>query len=157
MLCFKKYGPLSPLAVLLLLITLICPAPCYSKTISAHVKWVVDGDTIVMAGGEKARYVGIDTPEQGEPFFREAKQRNASLVKGRKVTLVICEQEPRDKYGRLLAFVYSDGVFVNRALLEEGLAKRLIIPPCGLPVGREFKEVELRAREKGLGIWGGRR
>lgn len=152
-----KYALATLLAVLLLSAAVISPSPCYSETISARVKWVIDGDTIVLEGGRKARYVGIDTPEKDEPFYSEARKRNASLVKGRKVTLVVCGQEPRDKYGRLLVFVYSDGVFVNRVLLEEGLAKRMIIPPCGLPVAREFKEVERRARDRGLGVWGRKR
>jgi len=129
------------------------PALCAAGTVIAKVRRVVDGDTVVIEGGEKVRYVGIDTPERGEPFYGEAKKRNISLVAGRQVRLVVCDAEPRDKYGRLLAFVYAADVFVNRTLVEEGLARRLIIPPCGLPVAREFRRLEQNAREKGLGLW----
>lgn len=136
---------------------LAAPAPSSGQTITARVGWVADGDTVVLEGGEKVRYVGIDTPERGEPFFGEARQRNLSLVLGKEVRVVVCEGEPRDRYGRLLAFVYAGDVFVNRALVEEGLARRLIIPPCGLPVAEEFKRLEDDARDRVLGLWAGPR
>ncbi|MFQ5735295.1 MAG: thermonuclease family protein [Thermodesulfobacteriota bacterium] len=151
-----KKPSLPLLASLFLLLALLLPPPLQARTISARVTRVVDGDTVVIAGGERVRYVGIDTPERGQPFFREAKRRNASLVRARTVRLEICDAEPRDRYGRLLAFVYAGGVFVNRALVSEGLARRLIIPPCGLPVSREFQDLERGARQRGRGIWKGK-
>jgi len=130
------------------------PPRCLARSITAKVRRVVDGDTVVLEGGERVRYVGIDTPERGEPFYGEAKKMNRSLVQGRVVRLEICDEEERDKYGRLLAFVYADAVFVNRLIIKEGLARRLIIPPCGLPVSVEFKRLEQRAKERRLGMWG---
>ncbi len=147
--------PLSVRAVwpILFIILLITPSVLQAREFSASVRRVIDGDTIVIAGGDRVRYIGIDTPERGQPFYREATERNASLVQGRTVRLLVCPGEPRDKYGRLLAYVRSDGVFVNRALIREGFARLLIIPPCGLPVAREFRALEREAREKGLGLW----
>jgi len=148
----NKFFP-AALAAVFFLSFFAAPSPSFAQSITARVKWVVDGDTVVIEGGKKVRYVGIDTPERDEPFFNEARERNISLVLGKEVRLVVCDAEPRDKYGRLLAFVYADGVFVNRALVEEGLARRLIIPPCGLPVATEFKLLEQGAKEMGLGLW----
>lgn len=117
------------------------------------VTWVVDGDTVKIRGGSKVRYIGIDTPERGEPFYREALRRNIELVKGRAVRLDFCEEEPTDRYGRLLAWVYADGELVNLTLVREGLARALIIPPCGLKHAGEIREAEREARRKGLGLW----
>lgn len=121
----------------------------------APVTKVIDGDTILLEGDEKVRYIGIDTPEFGSPIFMEAKERNTSLVQGKRVRLELCKEERRDKYGRLLALVYVDGIMVNREMLKEGLARAMIIPPCGLKVREEFNSYELEARQKGIGIWAG--
>ena len=118
-----------------------------------RVKWVVDGDTIILEDGRKVRYAGIDTPEQGEPFYRRATKRNISLVKGKRVTLVICREKPFDRYGRLLAWVYVNGVDVSAVLLKEGLARVFTAPPCGTKKLKEYREYENMARKKKLGIW----
>ena len=118
------------------------------------VEDVVDGDTIRVSGGVALRYIGIDTPEVGEPLYHEARRRNSELVGGKKVRVVVCGEEPRDRYGRTLAWVYVDGVFVNGKLLAEGLARTLIIPQCGLLKEDELVGLEMEAREKGVGIWG---
>lgn len=119
----------------------------------ALVKKVIDGDTIAVEGGDRVRYLGIDAPESGEPFYEEARQRNAALVGGKTVRLVICGEERRDKYGRLLAWVYSDGVLVNRTLLSEGLARLFIIPPCGLEKAGDFDKAEKEAIRRKTGLW----
>lgn len=148
----KRY--LAACSAVFFLCSLALATECLSRSITARVRRVIDGDTVVIEGGERVRYVGIDTPERGEPFYGEARERNRSLVQGRVVRLEICDEEERDKYGRLLAFVYVDAVFVNRLIIEDGLARRLIIPPCGLPVAVEFKRLERRARKRRLGLWG---
>jgi len=120
---------------------------------SGRAAWVVDGDTAVLVGGEKVRYLGIDTPERGEPFYNEAKERNKALVGSRSVRLEVCRETPRDNYGRLLAYVYADGVDVGATLLREGLARPLVIPPCGLPKAAEFAQAADIAVAKGIGVW----
>lgn len=119
-----------------------------------RVKYVIDGDTIVTGGGEKIRYAGIDTPERGEPFYEEARARNRGLVLGSIVRLEICMEKPRDRFGRVLAWVYVNDVSVEETLLGEGLARVITIPPCGLKRADRFKVIEGEAREMGLGIWG---
>lgn len=119
-----------------------------------HVDRVIDGDTVVLRGGKKVRYIGIDTPEADEPFYHKARERNLELVGGKTVTLVFCKDEPTDDYGRLLAWVYVDDKLVNIALLREGLGRALIIPPCGLEKADEVRKAEAEAKKEKLGIWG---
>ncbi len=118
-----------------------------------RVKRVIDGDTIILTSGEKVRYAGIDAPEMDEPFYKEARERNKTLVEGREVSLRICTEQPRDRHGRVLAWVYVDGVSVNEVLLREGLARVFTLPPCGLKNIKEYRRLEGLAREKSLGIW----
>lgn len=97
-----------------------------------YVAEVFDGDTIKLNTGEIVRYIGIDTPELhekkagrwenvDEPFAREAYLLNKSLVQGKRVQLVF-DKEEKDRYGRLLCYVFAGNVFVNERLLREGLA-----------------------------------
>ncbi len=117
------------------------------------VEYVYDGDTIRTTDGIVVRYIGIDTPEKGEPLYERARLRNVELVGGKVVSLVVCRDEPRDIYGRTLAWVWVDGLFVNGALLGEGLATTLIIPPCGLERATEILGFKEEAQRAGLGIW----
>ena len=123
---------------------------------------VVDGDTIqVEVGGrrEKVRYIGVDTPESVKPgtpvqcFAKRASAFNARLVAGERVRLV-ADAEPRDRYGRLLAYVYRvrDGRFVNAALVRHGYAEPLTIPP-NVAHAEEFRRLASAARRAGRGLW----
>jgi micrococcal nuclease len=92
-----------------------------------RVARVDDGDTIRLADGRVVRYLGIDAPEEDEPYHGEAKARNESLVGGREVELRRGGPETSDRYGRVLALVHfreagGRDVCVQRALLLEGLA-----------------------------------
>lgn len=129
---------------------------------TARVVRVVDGDTIeVEQGGrtDRVRYIGVDTPETVKPgtpvqcFGHQASARNTALVGGQEVRLVVGE-EPRDRYGRLLAYVYrvSDGTFVNAALVRDGYARTLTIPPNDRFAGR-FHTMQTRARAERKGLW----
>jgi micrococcal nuclease len=128
----------------------------------ASVLRVVDGDTVeVQVGGRKetVRLIGIDTPETVDPrspvecFGAEASDRSKALLpEGTEVRLV-ADVEPRDRYDRLLAYVYrDDGTFVNLALVEDGYASVLTYPPNVAHVD-EFTAAAARAREEGRGLW----
>lgn len=100
-----------------------------------RVKWVTDGDTIVLTDGQKVRYIGINAPEVArddhitEPFGEEAKRFNAGLVKKKKVRLEF-DIEPNDRYQRRLAYVFlKDGTFVNAEMLSQGYAYLLYLRP----------------------------
>ena len=131
-----------------------------ASEVNVSVVAVIDGDTIeVVIDGkpEKVRYIGIDTPEpyrDDEPacFSREATAENKRLVGGKKVTLV-SDREDKDKYGRLLRYVYVGDRFVNAKLIEEGFAKTLLIKP-NLLHADEFAESQKEAKEIGKGLWG---
>lgn len=134
------------------------PAPS-----AAVVVRVVDGDTVVarLADGreERVRYIGIDTPESVKPgtpvqcFAKAASDENARLVDGRRVRLVP-DAEARDRYGRLLAYVYrdDDGLFVNAELVRRGFARTLTIPP-NVRFAERFAALARAAREAGRGLW----
>lgn len=119
----------------------------------AVVVRVIDGDTIVLANDERIRYIGMDTPEQGRPYYQETKAKNEELVKGKVVGLELDVQE-RDEYGRLLAYVWLDsGVMINAELLRTGYAQILTIPP-NVRYQDQFLELQRQAREDELGLWG---
>jgi micrococcal nuclease len=93
-----------------------------------RVKWVVDGDTVVLSNDRKVRYIGINAPEvahadhNAEPYGEASKRFNASLVRHKKVRLEF-DQERNDQYKRLLAYVFlEDGAFVNTEILLNGYA-----------------------------------
>jgi micrococcal nuclease len=114
------------------------------------VKRVVDGDTIVLADGRHIRYLGMNTPERGEPFWKEAKDYNALKVRGKMVRLEFGEVQ-EDKYGRTLAYVLVGEEMVNTALLKAGWAHLFILEP--LRYHDNFLKAQEEARAKGLGIW----
>jgi endonuclease YncB( thermonuclease family) len=116
-----------------------------------RVKRVVDGDTIVLADGRHIRYLGINTPEHGELFWKEAKDYNALEVRGKSVTLEFGEVR-EDKYGRTLAYVFVGGEMVNAQLLKAGLAHLFILEP--IAYYDSFLRFQEEARAQGLGIWG---
>jgi len=117
----------------------------------------VDGDTIEIEGGEKVRYIGIDTPETVDPrkpvqcFGIEASKKNKELVEGKTVRL---EKDitDRDKYSRLLRYVWVDDLFVNLELVKQGFATSYTYPP-DIKYQEEFLAAEKEARENKLGLW----
>jgi micrococcal nuclease len=123
---------------------------------------IVDGDTIhveVDGRRETVRYIGVDTPESVKPgtpvecFAKRASAFNERLVAGERVRLVL-DAEARDRYGRLLAYVYRarDGLFVNAELVRRGYATVATFPP-NVAHEREFRRLANRARLSGRGLW----
>ncbi|HSV31104.1 MAG TPA: thermonuclease family protein [Atribacteraceae bacterium] len=121
------------------------------------VSRVVDGDGIVLAGGERIRYIGIDTPELNHPsrgtefFAQEAYKANRRMVEGKRVELKF-DVEERDRYGRLLAYVYIDGLMINEWLVANGYAQAASFPP-NVKHAQRFQELEQKARELEIGLW----
>ena len=122
-----------------------------------HVARGVDGDTIELEGGQKVRYIGIDTPETVDPrrpvgcFGKEASTKNKALVEGKNVRLVKDISET-DKYGRLLRYVYVGDIFVNEYLVREGYARASSYPP-DVRYRDLFREAEADARINKRGLW----
>jgi micrococcal nuclease len=116
-----------------------------------RVKRVVDGDTIVLADGRHVRYIGINTPERGEPSWKEARDYNAQKVRGKLVTLEF-GQVREDKYGRTLAYCSVGGEMVNAELLKAGWAHLFVLEP--ITHYHLFQRLQEEARANTLGIWG---
>ncbi|MEC1546830.1 thermonuclease family protein [Bacillus rugosus] len=104
----------------------------HKKLVDVTLDKVVDGDTIkVRYNGniDTVRYLLIDTPETKkpdscvQPYGEDASKRNKELVSSGKLQLEFDKGDRRDKYGRLLAYVYADGKSVQETLLKEGLAR----------------------------------
>jgi micrococcal nuclease len=118
---------------------------------------VVDGDTIVLASGEKVRYLLVDTPESVNGadacFGHEAAQLNRSLAEGHEVTLRYDAAACHDRYGRLLAYVSVEGREINALLVERGYACVLYLPPAGTSRHEAFEALEADARARRRGLW----
>jgi micrococcal nuclease len=118
---------------------------------------VHDGDTIVLANGERVRYIGIDTPETVHPskpvqcFGREASAKNKELVLNQTVCLT-SDITDRDKYGRLLRYIWLGNTFINLELVREGYATSYTYPP-DIKYQHLFIEAQDQAREQELGLW----
>jgi micrococcal nuclease len=82
---------------------------------------VVDGDTIELTDGRRVRYIGINTPERDQPYYKEATEANRQLVAGKTLQLEF-DAETFDQYGRTLAYIWMDGEMVNLAMLRNGFA-----------------------------------
>lgn len=117
----------------------------------------LDGDTIELTNGEKVRYIGVDTPELHHPqkeveyYAQEAHRANQKLVEGKKVSLEFDVQK-RDRYGRILAYVYVDGFMVNEWLVANGYARVATFPP-NVKYAERFRTLEREARKQKLGLW----
>lgn len=136
-----------------------------------RIAYVYDGDTIKLDNGERVRLIGIDAPEAHDneklsrdvahrhidrrtqlAMGRQASQYARSLLKGQSVRLEF-DVEHRDKYQRLLAYVYlADGTFVNERIIRQGYAYPLTIPP-NVHYARQFKQWFDEAREQRRGLW----
>jgi micrococcal nuclease len=130
---------------------------------AAVVVKVVDGDTlrVRLAGhDERVRLIGVDTPESVKPgtpvecFAKEASGHTAELVPPGTAVRLVRDIEARDRYGRLLAYVYrrSDSLFVNLALARDGFAAPLTIPP-NVAHAEEIAAAAGRARQRERGLW----
>jgi micrococcal nuclease len=125
---------------------------------------VVDGDTVVVrlpAGEETLRLVGIDTPETVKPdapvecFGPEASARTKALLPTGTAVRLERDLEARDRYGRVLAYVYRlpDDLFVNLSLAADGFARPLSIAP-NVAYSDRFAGAAAEARRAGRGLWG---
>ena len=151
----RRIGLLVLTAVLVAAFCAGClPGAGPEGNVQTTVVRAIDGDTIEIAGGVRVRYIGIDTPEvypEAEYYGPEASQKNRELVGGKVVTLEK-DVSNTDRYGRLLRYVYVDGVFVNAELVRLGCARAVAYPPDVKHQGL-FSQLEQEAREAGRGLW----
>lgn len=134
-----------------------CPADRIDE--EAQVAFVYDGDTVRLKDGRKIRLAGINAPEvarqakAGEPMADEARAYLSQLLDSGSSVRLRYEQQRRDRYGRLLAHLFTqDGSNIEERLLGEGLAQQLVIPPNTWQSGC-YQRVEQRARKQRRGLW----
>ena len=144
----------------LLLLALVASGAVAAGTIEGTVVRVVDGDTIYVRltdRVEKIRYIGVNTPEihhpsKGEePGGREAAEVNRGLVGGRRVRLEL-DVQTRDRYGRLLAYVWVGDTMVNAELVRRGYAQAMTVPP-NVRYQDLFVKLQRQARDAHRGLW----
>lgn len=121
---------------------------------------VVDGDTLRLADGNKLRVIAINAPElagrnrAAQPLADQARRAASEFLAGSERVGVVFDQDRRDRYGRLLAFVYrADGQSLSAHLLARGLAWQVVVPPNEAH-WRCLRRHEQWARQQGLGVWG---
>ncbi|MFE1244879.1 thermonuclease family protein [Fictibacillus sp. NPDC058756] len=129
--------------------------------IQVQVLDVVDGDTIkvkVDGKSETVRFLLVDTPESVhpnkpvQPFSKEASKHTEGMLSGSDVELELGIGE-RDKYGRLLAYVYADGKSVQKSLLEKGLARVAYVFEPNTKYVDDYEKIQKQAQKEGIGIW----
>ena len=114
---------------------------------------VIDGDTVELKGGDILRLLAIDTPEKDDPYYEEARDFLAAMTLG-KPARVAYGKRHRDRYGRLLGFLYVDGTMVNKAILANGLGYLYLFREnVGLPEIAELLTVQKEAIAAGRGLW----
>ena len=147
---------------LALLVALASGLVAQPASLDGTVVRIVDGDTIHVRVGdrvEKVRYIGVNTPElhhprKGEePGGREAAAVNRDLVDGKRVALEL-DVRTRDRYGRLLAYVWIQEKMVNAELVRLGYAQVMTVPP-NVRYQRLFLELQREARAANRGLWNG--
>ncbi len=131
--------------------------------VEAKVLRVVDGDTLkvqIVDKGYKVRLLGVDTPESVSPKKEKntkegkiASEYTKKNLEGKDIILEF-DVSPYDRYGRLLAYAYVDGICYNEKLLEEGYAKVMMISP-NVKNSKYYRQIEKHAKENNVGFWNG--
>jgi micrococcal nuclease len=142
------------------LLLVLAASSTSAGSIEGTVVRVVDGDTIYVQLGdrvEKIRYIGVNSPEihhpiKGEePGGRAAAEVNRRLVQGHHVRLEL-DVRTRDRYGRLLAYVWAGDTMVNAELLRLGYAQVMTVPP-NVRYQDLFMRLQREARDANRGLW----
>ncbi|MCS7172437.1 MAG: thermonuclease family protein [Armatimonadetes bacterium] len=141
--------------------TSLCPHPPRPEAVlEATVRHAVDGDTVeveVHGNLERIRLIGVDTPEMRDPrpSIREVARLAAQFTRGRLVGRRVgleLDVEPRDRYRRLLGYVWLGGRLFNLELLESGYARLYTVPP-NVRYVEWFRTCQRLAREARRGLW----
>ncbi|MDB4049447.1 thermonuclease family protein [Luminiphilus sp.] len=118
-----------------------------ASAVEHRVKRIVDGDTVYMRDGTKVRLHGIDTPEDDQPYGKQA-TRNLDKLIGGKVLVV---EKDTDRYGRLVGTLYTpEGVNVNLEMVCNGSAWWYSRYAKN---NRAMSDCQAKAKEAGLGLW----
>ena len=156
----KKFNGMKKTCFLLYILFLIFIGMSRSSVAQDEVKvrWVIDGDTIILTDGRHVRYIGINTPEiehehqKAEPYGYQAKKYNEKLVFSKTVRLQF-DKERHDHFGRLLAYVFlPDGTFINKAMIAQGYAYLLPQKP-NIMYAKILLQAQREAMSAKKGMW----
>ena len=164
--CKGAFAPLSFPALCACLLWPVCqPAPaaeCPASHIDERVRvvYVYDGDTVKLRDGRRLRLIGINTPEMGrhgadnEALASEARTTLQDMLeRGHHTLLLQYGAQRNDHYGRLLAHAFlEDGNSIAAAMLQQGLATALVVPPNTGAMAC-YQRLEDAARNERLGLW----
>ena len=135
----------------------------------AKVTRVIDGETLELETGEQVKLIGIDCPELDTEEGKRTKEFVEGLVEGKEVRLEFDVQQ-KDKYGRLLAYVWYNptvsarempmqgayydkfGIFINATIIKSGYASPMTVPP-NVKYADLFQKLYQEARENKRGLW----
>ena len=143
-----------------IIISTLLFSSCDAKPHYQQVKWVYDGDTLLLKDGRKIRIIGINTPEvahhkkKGEPYGREATEALRALLKqsNNRIHLEI-GAEKLDRYKRHLAHVFlPDNTDISLWMLKNGWATTMIFPPNTRYID-DYQQAEQSAQKKKINIW----
>ncbi len=128
-----------------------------------EIKQVIDGDTIEITRygkPEQVRLIGLDTPETVDPrkpvqcFGKEASDNSKKLLSGQKVRIEFDQKVgERDRYGRLLAYIWLNSELVNLELIRGGYAHEYTYRSQSYKYQDQFKEAEGLAKQAQVGFW----
>lgn len=112
---------------------------------------IIDGDTFLLSDGDQVRLIGIDTPEEGQPFFERAKAFAESTLLGKEVEIKY-DREPLDRYGRLLVYLFVDSILYNQLAIDSGFASVYLFEKNQM-LARQLISAQRKARSSKVGIW----
>jgi len=126
---------------------------CVGLAIPTKVTRIIDGDTFETENGEKVRLIGINAPEITDIFGQESKRHLSQLING--LTVELAEDQTsndRDKYNRLLRYVFLQNVDINKKMITDGYAFAYL--KYHFDKEEEYKQAQLSAAKNNNGIWG---
>jgi micrococcal nuclease len=140
--------------------TIVIPTPIIINELKEKVvvSKVIDGDTVELSDKRKVRYIGINSFEMNdkrkdvECLADKSKEANIELVENKEVEMEKDVSET-DKYGRLLRYLWIDGMMVNEELIKNGWAEVSTFPP-DIKYLERLQNEQVRAKLNNLGIWG---
>lgn len=115
---------------------------------------VIDGDTVELMGGNRLRLLSLDTPEKGNLYHDDAKEFLSNLTLGKTAKIEFADTR-RDRYGRLLGYLYVDSIFINKIIIENGLGYLYLFKDNELD-RKQIKQLlvaQQNAIDKKIGIW----
>jgi micrococcal nuclease len=137
--------------VIFLQVILLCViVGCIQQVTTISGVEIIDGDTFRLANGDTVRLIGIDAPELSQPGGEVSREYLAHLLLGNPITLEK-GYEDRDKYNRLLRFVYTGNLCINEEMIRQGYAEARYLSEN--PIRDYYVQLEIQAETTKAGLW----